>query len=105
MSDFRLKSVSNGMYGIAASGSSLLRTAPEPRNSLGEWIQSVAQTGLNVAQTVIPGGELLDSNNMSDLLNMQIQIQQQMQVVSMISNVEKSKHETEMAPIRNMRVG
>ena len=57
------------------------------------------------------GGALDSASNLSGmgdftgLLQQQIEIQRVMQIVSMASNVERSKHETEMAPIRNMRVG
>lgn len=51
------------------------------------------------------GSSVIDGAGITNLLNQQIQIQQVMQTVSMISNVERSKHEIEMAPIRNMRVG
>ena len=40
-----------------------------------------------------------------DLINKQIEAQQQMQLVSFVSNIEKSRHETQMAAIRNVRVG
>lgn len=45
------------------------------------------------------------ASDITNLLNQQIQIQQLMQTVSMASNIARSQHETEMAPIRNMRVG
>jgi hypothetical protein len=45
------------------------------------------------------------SAELTDLLNMQIQIQREMQAISMASNIIKSRHEMEMAPTRNMRVG
>lgn len=39
------------------------------------------------------------------LLQEQVRVQQQMQLVSLFSNIEKSKHETQMVSIRNLRVG
>jgi hypothetical protein len=39
------------------------------------------------------------------LLNAQMEVQRVMAMVSMESNISKSRHETEMAPIRNLRVG
>jgi hypothetical protein len=41
----------------------------------------------------------------SPLLEKQLEVQVQMQLVSLYSNIEKSRHETEMAAIRNTRVG
>jgi hypothetical protein len=40
-----------------------------------------------------------------DLLDKQIEIQLQMQLVTLESNIEKSRHETQMAAIRNIRAG
>jgi hypothetical protein len=100
-----IKPLSSGGYGLALSGSSLLRALPEPRNSLASWGNSLLSTGATIASSLVPGGDVLGMNNLTDLLNMQIQIQREMQVISMASNIEKSRHETEMAPIRNMRVG
>ncbi len=39
----------------------------------------------------------------ADLIQMQIEVQKEMQTTTMVSNVEKSKHESKMAPIRNIR--
>ena len=43
-----------------------------------------------------------DTNN--ELIMAQIAMQREMQVTSMISNIEKSKHEARMTPVRNIRV-
>jgi len=37
------------------------------------------------------------------LINKQIEVQQQMQIVSFTSNIEKARHESQMAAIRNIR--
>ena len=39
------------------------------------------------------------------LINRQIEAQEQMQQASFLSNIERSKHEIAMAPIRNIRLG
>jgi hypothetical protein len=44
------------------------------------------------------------SDDFLSLLELQINAQKEMQSVSMMSNIEKSKHETRMTPIRNLRV-
>jgi len=105
MSTVSLVQTSDGGYGISTGNSPMLRVAPEPTNSFGALARDVATTGLSIARAVIPGGDAIASQDLTGLLAMQIQIQQEMQTVSMISNVERSRHETEMAPIRNMRVG
>lgn len=104
-SNTSIQPLSSGGYGLALSGSSLLRALPEPRNSLASWGSSLLSAGTTIASSLVPGGGVLGMSNLTDLLNMQIQIQREMQVISMASNIEKSRHETEMAPIRNMRVG
>lgn len=104
-SSISLSPVGSGAFGLAVGGSTLLRTLPEPRNSLQSLGQGLLSAGAQVAGSLIPGGDVLGASNLETLLQMQIQIQQVMQYFSMQSNIEKSKHETEMAPIRNMRVG
>jgi hypothetical protein len=83
-----------------------MRFAPEPRNSLGSWFTAAGTAVASTASTLAGvGSSVIDGSSITTLLNQQIQIQQIMQTVSMASNVARSQHETEMAPIRNMRVG
>lgn len=49
------------------------------------------------------GGGLGLSTDLFGLLEMQRQLQMEMETVSMISNIDKSKHESKMAAIRNIR--
>lgn len=102
-----VRSTSDGSFGVVVGNSPLLRSAPEPRSSFGSWAQTAGTAIASTATSLsgIGAGFLSGGGDISSLLNQQIQIQQVMQTVSMISNVERSKHETEMAPIRNMRVG
>lgn len=87
------------------ASSALDRFMPEPKNRLGANFQGILSSTLSALSSagpaVIPG---LDGSYVQ-LLNKQIEAQQQMQLVSMESNIEKSKHETQMAAIRNVRVG
>ncbi len=92
-------------WGVSIGGSRLLRTPPEPRNSGMGWMNTAASAVSSVAQTALGVGGFGGSSDITNLLNQQIQIQQVMQTVTMVSNVARSQHETEMAPIRNMRVG
>jgi hypothetical protein len=41
----------------------------------------------------------------SALIEKQLEMQEQMQLVSLYSNIIKSEHETHMAAVRNVRVG
>lgn len=77
------------------------RFSPEPKSSLGNAFEAIAGTVSTAASTILPG---VDAGSAA-LLSAQIEAQRQMQIVSMHSNVEKSKHETMMNPIRNTRVG
>ena len=87
-----------------AAPSELGRIAPEPQNNLGLSFGNILKS---TASTLLEGGAsaLGISSDSATLLNMQIEAQREMQNVSMLSNVEKSKHETQMAAIRNIRVG
>lgn len=102
--------------GLSIAGP-LLRLLPEPVSRLGSAFRSifagVSGSGASGAGGFGGGGSLgLDSGfadqidpGYRELLQMQIEAQKQLTLVSMASNIEKSKHETEMAAIRNIRVG
>ncbi len=81
--------------------SDIARIAPEPASS----ISSVFSGFGNVASSLISASaETLAGADYAALIGAQLQAQREMQVVSMVSNTEKSKHETQMAAIRNVRV-
>lgn len=105
MSSISLISSSNGNLGVSVNASSLFRTAPEPRNSLGSAVKSLAASGADLMANVMPGLDTFATGGLDVLLNQQMQIQLLMQEVSMRSNILRSEHEMEMAPIRNMRLG
>lgn len=88
-------------FGISTGASLLARALPEPRSSLAQWGKATVGAGMDAIGTLVGTG----SSDLGNLLNMQIQIQREMQVISMASNIAKSQHEMEMAPVRNMRVG
>lgn len=83
------------------ASSSLERFQPEPKNRLGLDFSAVLNGVVGAAASTFSG---VDPGYVA-LINKQIETQQQMQLVSMESNIEKSKHETQMAAIRNVRVG
>jgi hypothetical protein len=98
-----LQTTSDGTWGIAGSSSSLLRYPPEPRNTAGSWLKSVTGAVSDAAGSLVgaAGGDL----GLQALIQEQIRVQLQMQVYSAQSNILRSQHETEMTPIRNMRLG
>lgn len=92
---------------VAAAGSRAVndlfgRFIPEPASRVGIDFRSA----LSAASSVVSGGTFPGiDGDYAELLNKQIEMQQQMQLVTMQSNIEKSRHETQMAPVRNIRVG
>ena len=43
--------------------------------------------------------------NYENIINQQMELQRQMLLVTLHSNTEKTRHEIQMAPVRNIRVG
>lgn len=98
----------NTIAAVAQSGARIVseglgRFIPEPANRLGLNFKAVVGTMASSLSgaAVFPGVE----SGYAEMLNQQMQVQQQMQLVSMYSNIEKSKHETQMSAVRNIRVG
>lgn len=85
------------------------RFMPEPKSRYDNLFGNLLQVASSVASQVT--GSISNSPIgrvdplYVDLINKQIEVQQQMQLVSFHSNIERSKHETQMAAVRNMRVG
>lgn len=75
---------------------------PEPRSSgFSRTLQSIGGSLGGLAGSLAGGMD----PTYAALISEQIKVQQQMQLVSFQSNIEKSKHETQMAAVRNIRVG
>ena len=86
----------------------LEKFAAEPASRAGRVFRSVLDgVGSGLAAVAGAGTRLFAGLPLSyqELLVRQLEMQEQFQSVSLISNIEKSKHETQMAPIRNIRVG
>lgn len=84
------------------SAPSLGRYLAQPRNRLGTTFQKVMDVaGAVVSKTAGIAGV---DGDYASLLQQQIELQHQMMQVTMISNVERTRHETSMASVRNMRV-
>ena len=103
----------DGISGVGGNGSSkgifpldgLVRFLPEPKSRLASTFKSVIGTVSSALSESTGAGFGALPNEYVDLINKQIEVQQQMQLVTMYSNIERSKHETEMAAIRNIRTG
>ena len=99
-----MSSVGDITGSIGAGTGLLSRFLPEPRSRAGLSFGGVLKSVGSAIGSIAPG---LDGINpvFVELINKQIQTQYEMQIVSFESNIEKSKHETQMAAIRNIRVG
>ena len=93
-----------GDTGLHLATSDFARFIPEPKSSPSVSFGGVVQTLAAAATQIVPGATGI-SGEYLDMINRQIEVQQQMQLVSLVSNIEKSKHETQMAAIRNVRAG
>jgi hypothetical protein len=84
----------------------LERFLPEPKNSLPSSLsfQNVAHGVASIAKG-FTGTFIGIDPEYHALLSQQMHFQEQMQRVSLLSNTEKSKHETAMSAVRNVRVG
>lgn len=77
---------------------------PEPRNTVGSVFGSLLGVAKSALGGAVPTSVGIEPEYAS-LLSEQLHQQEQMQLVSLYSNIEKSKHETQMAAIRNVRAG
>ena len=101
---------SDGSWGVVSPDSSQLLYPPEPQNALSSWLRAagaaVSTVGSGVASAVDTAvDQAKHTAEMQALLILQMQMQQEMQIYSMQSNVLRTQHETDMTPIRNIRLG
>ena len=100
--DIRTMSTSINSIDIINAMNSFKRMTPAPKSNA---VKSFFNTLGNAATSALAGATGGSSlGEYSELINMQIQMQQEMMTVTMVSNIEKSQHETRMAPVRNIRV-
>lgn len=101
------------LTGNISTVNSELRTAqsylPEPAINGGGTFKDIWQTALNIGGSILNTAVIGQTNQIlggsgSDLIATQMEMQKEMQVTSMVSNIEKSKHESKMSAIRNIRV-
>ena len=89
---------------LQQGSSNLVRIPPEPKSRLsfnfGSLLSRVGGIAATAATSGISGS--VDPTYMS-LISKQIEMQEQLQLVSLTSNTEKSRHESKMAAIRNVR--
>lgn len=82
----------------------LPRFQPEPATSVG--FEAVANALLNAGKSAL--GNSIDPlgfrGSLNGLIDQQIEVQKLMLETSLRSNLEKARHDMEMAPVRNIRV-
>lgn len=88
---------------ISGSGD-LARFIPEPRSKMSSFAATISKVAEG-ALGAVGGGLVGIDPKYAELIQLQVRVQEQMQQVSLVSNIEKSKHETQMAAVRNVRVG
>ena len=81
------------------------RFLPEPVSGIGRAFQSLIGAGLQVGKAITGANLVGIEPEYAALIQEQLHAQEQMQRVSLVSNIEKSKHETEMSVVRNVRIG
>jgi len=87
---------------LLSKDGALGRFMPEPKSRIGSTFQRLLKGAGSVLST--QGSAFIGIDpQYQELLTKQMEVQQQLQLVSMHSNVEKSKHESKMSAIRNMR--
>lgn len=72
-----------------------------PYGRLGKILRTTGNVLSNIGQSNLSG---VDSQY-SEIIKQQMEMQRQMLLVSMHSNLERTKHEIQMAPVRNIRAG
>jgi hypothetical protein len=95
-----INSINSGRIFYPSQLGRAARFIPEPKNRVSEVLTSAVKGALDTVASTTG----ID-NNFAGLLNKQVEIQVQMQTLSMESNIERSNHETKMTPIRNARLG
>lgn len=75
------------------------------------YLPEPAATGVGLFRDVmkavgdeVGGVEASPTGDFADLIGLQLEAQAEMQTTTMVSNIEKSKHESKMSAIRNIRV-
>ncbi|MCB0320099.1 MAG: hypothetical protein KDD60_04180 [Bdellovibrionales bacterium] len=90
---------------LTGNSSGLVRIPPEPRSRIGFDFSSILQGISGLASAAIGTQTGGIQPQYLALINKQIEMQEQMQLVSLTSNIEKSRHESRMAAVRNVRAG
>jgi hypothetical protein len=98
----------NNINGISTAADTAAYFLPEPAVSKSSGFWNVLNSAKDLALGAVGGvpANMGGSNfgELRQLIDLQVQVQTEMQAVTMISNVEKSKHESKMSALRNVKV-
>jgi len=97
-------SVTDGISSLATSTADVVNNYVfKPGTSASSLVGDVTDFVKEVTGASVGGVSTEAVGDFAELINLQIQVQQEMQTVTMVSNIEKSKHESKMAALRNVR--
>lgn len=96
--------LSNSATGATAElSSSAQEYTPEPAVTGTGMFSDVMDAVGTVAEAGLSGIPLSMAGDYAPLLALQLKMQQELEATTMLSNIEKTKHEAKMASIRNIR--
>lgn len=74
------------------------------RNSITSNFKDIVSSALKTAVGAAGSAAGVDVGNYQGLIDQQLQLQKEMMNVSLVSNLNRTEHETRMAAVRNTRV-
>ena len=90
------------------NGSSMSNYVPTVNGGMSAsgFVNAVGSAASDITSGLVSSMDPFSSQLLNyQLIMKQVEMQRDLQVTNMVSNVEKMKHETQMAPVRNIRVG
>lgn len=91
-----MEAIKDGIGKVISTAGDALRYLPEPASGAANFLQSIAKVSAGDTSAI--------SGDTGELINKQIELQREMLQVTLFSNVERTRHETSMAPARNVRL-
>ncbi len=100
----KVQSNISGVSSLATLTGAAARYLPEPATKGVGLFRDLLRVAGQFGNTVVGGVDAAASGDFADLIGVQIEIQKELQTTTMVSNIEKSRHESKMSAIRNIRV-
>ena len=99
-----IKSLTSSLFQRAEVTKAAAKYLPEPATKGVGLFQDAMNVVKGIGSTVLDGVSSYAGGDFMGLINKQMEVQREMQTTTMVSNIEKSKHESKMSAIRNIRV-